>query len=312
MSTSGTTKFGALCWVLAAPLFLAANAVIGLAWEHPRFSWMTNNISDLGNVRCGIWDTTRPRYVCSPWHDAMNCAFVLTALLLLAGFVLTRGALGDGRAVRVGRRMMLLWTFGLGMAGFFPADSHENLHFLAALLLFGPGNAGLVVAALARRETVLGRLRFVTLGFGLLGLTGSVLFLTQQGLGMGLGGMERVAGFALLLWACCVGIHLFTAQVRRAPPSASRRESKGLAIDRRVLGRGRRRPARDASGAQSAAAANGTGAAPDRAGRWPWAARSRGQRPRVGSRAVSAAAPPSWRAGVGSRAMTGTVTPAAA
>jgi hypothetical membrane protein len=210
-------KRGALCWVAAAPIFLTVNAVVGQAWEHPRFSWTTNNISDLGNVTCGVWDTTRPRYVCSPWHTAMNSAMVLTALLLLAGLVLTWRALGDGPAIRVGQGMMLLWPVGLGLAGFFPADTHENLHFLAALLIFGPGNAGLAVAGFARRENLLGRLRFVTLGLGLLALAGSVLFLAQQGLGIGLGGMERVAVFAFPVWACWVGVYLSTTQPRPAP-----------------------------------------------------------------------------------------------
>ena len=227
MFTSDKARAGALCWLVAAPFFLLANLVVGLAWHHPQFSWATDNISDLGNVTCGVWDTTRPRYVCSPWHDAMNLAFALTALLLLAGFVLTRHALGDGRAIRLGRRLMLLWCAGLAMAGLFPADTHENLHFLAALLIFIPGNAGLVIAGLARRGTLLGRLRLITLGFGGLGLAGSVLFLTQQGLGLGLGGMERVAGFALPIWACCAGVHLSIVARRPAADPPRRAPAPG-------------------------------------------------------------------------------------
>ncbi|PSK67176.1 hypothetical protein B0E53_00810 [Micromonospora sp. MH33] len=52
-------RLGAACWLLATPLFLAANVVVGLAWRQPPFSWATNNISDLGNVTCGRWDSTR-------------------------------------------------------------------------------------------------------------------------------------------------------------------------------------------------------------------------------------------------------------
>src|SRR3954470_15969991 len=127
MRSSVLTTVGALCWAAAAPLFLAANVVVGLAWDDPPFSWATNNISDLGNVTCGVWDTTRPRYVCSPWHDAMNVALVLTAVLLLAGLMLTWRACGDGRAVRTGQGLLVLWTAGLALAGLFPADAHENL-----------------------------------------------------------------------------------------------------------------------------------------------------------------------------------------
>lgn len=218
MSTATKATWGALCWVAAAPIFLIANVVVGLAWAPPGFSWATNNISDLGNVTCGVWDTTRPRYVCSPWHTVMNAAFVLTALLLLAGLALTWRALGNGRAVRAGQGMMLLWPIGLGLAGFFPADTHENLHFLAAVLIFGPGNAGLVVAGFARRHTQLASLRPITLAAGLLAVAGSVLFLAQQGPGIGLGGMERVAAFIFPAWTFTVAMHTLTTRPRRAPP----------------------------------------------------------------------------------------------
>lgn len=52
-------RLGSYSWLLAAPLFLAANVISGLAWRHPPFSWAIHNISDLGNVTCGRWDTTR-------------------------------------------------------------------------------------------------------------------------------------------------------------------------------------------------------------------------------------------------------------
>lgn len=218
MSTATKATWGALCWAAAAPVFLLANVVVGLAWAPPGFSWATNNISDLGNVTCGIWDTTRPRYVCSPWHTTMNAAFVLTALLLLAGLLLTWRTLGSGRAVRTGQCLMLLWPVGLGLAGFFPADTHENLHFLAAMLIFGPGNAALLVAAFARRETRLSRLRPITLASGLLAVAGSVLFLTQQTPAIGPGGMERVAAFTFPVWAFSVAVHILTTHPHRSPP----------------------------------------------------------------------------------------------
>ncbi|MFI5938612.1 DUF998 domain-containing protein [Actinoplanes sp. NPDC051494] len=212
MTFTGPARSGALCWVAAAPVFLIANVVAGLGWRDPGFSWRTNNISDLGNVTCGVWDTTRPRYVCSPWHGAMNTAMVVTALLLLAVFVLTWRAAGRAGAVRAGQVLMLLWAVGLALVGLFPADTHENMHFLAAVLIFGPGNLGMVVAGFARRGTFLARVRFLSLGLGLLGLAGSVLFLAQQDLGLGLGGMERVAVFALPVWAGAAGVLALTAR----------------------------------------------------------------------------------------------------
>ncbi|SBT40502.1 DUF998 domain-containing protein [Micromonospora auratinigra] len=194
-------RIGAGCWLLAAPLFLTANLIVGLAWRRPPFSWATHNISDLGNVTCGIWDTTRPRPVCSPWHEAMNVAFVATGVLLALGVALTWSALGRATVVKV---CVLAAALGYVLAGAYPADVDENRHFLAALLIFVPGNAGLLAAALARRSAALRPLRPVSLAAGLTGVTGVVLFWAQADPGLGVGGLERVAVLPLLLWAVAV------------------------------------------------------------------------------------------------------------
>ena len=193
-------RLGALCWIAAAPLFLIVQLVTGLRWRQPSFSWSANNISDLGNLTCRVWDTTRPRYVCSPWHDVMNAGMVLTAVLLLAGLALVWPTLGDGRAVRAGRRMVLLGAVGFGMVGLFPADTHENLHMLAAVLIFAVGNAGVLLVGWDR-------LRVFSVTIGLIGLIGVVLFFMQEGLFLGVGGMERVAVFPLPVWAAFAGVH---------------------------------------------------------------------------------------------------------
>jgi hypothetical membrane protein len=88
------------------------------------------------------------------------------------------------------------------LAGFFPADINENAHFLGALLIMVLGNIGLFVAAFA----VSGALRAWTVAMGGIAVAGTVLFFTQHGLGIGVGGMERVAVFPLLVWASVVGI----------------------------------------------------------------------------------------------------------
>ncbi|MBF9127657.1 DUF998 domain-containing protein [Plantactinospora sp. S1510] len=206
MNLSRPARIGALCWMLAAPLFLAANVIVGLRWTRPPFSWAEHNISDLGNVGCGIWDTTRPRYVCSPWHDGMNVSVLVTAMLLAAGTVLTWHVAGSGRRARAAQSLLLLGAVGYALAAAYPADVDENAHVLGALLIMGMGNLGLLLAALAPRATTLGRLRALTLPMALLALAGTTLFFTQHGLGLGVGGMERVAVFPLPVWACCVGV----------------------------------------------------------------------------------------------------------
>src|SRR5687767_4100392 len=110
-------RVGAYAWLLATPLFFAANVITGLAWRHPQFSWATNNISDLGNVSCGTWDTTRPREVCSPWHVALNSAMITTGVLLAVGVLLTWRALGRGPATRTAQLLALAGASGSCSAG---------------------------------------------------------------------------------------------------------------------------------------------------------------------------------------------------
>jgi hypothetical membrane protein len=199
---------GASSWLLATPLFVAANVVTGLAWRHPPFSWGTNNISDLGNVTCGMWDTTRPREVCSPWHLAMNSAMIATGVLLALGVLLTWSALGPGAATRTAQQLTLAGAGGYILAGAYPADVNENTHLLGALLIFVLANVGMLVASLARQSPVLGSMRDISLALGLTGLAGTALFLAQVDLGFGVGGMERIAVFPLLIWTVAVAARL--------------------------------------------------------------------------------------------------------
>lgn len=199
-------RLGAYSLLVAAPVFLSANVIVGLAWSDPSFSWATNNVSDLGNVTCGLWDTTRPRLVCSPWHTAMNVSMVVTGLLIALGVLLGRRVLGDGAAARATQVLVAAGAGGYVLAGLYPADVNENNHFLAALLLFVVGNAGMVIAALARRSPFLASMRGASIILGLTGIAGTVLFFAQADLGFGVGGMERVAVFPMLIWTFVAGL----------------------------------------------------------------------------------------------------------
>lgn len=202
-----TTRIGAACWLAATPLFLAASVITGSAWKKPAYSWALNNISDLGNVTCGMWDTTRSRPVCSPWHPVMNAAFTTTGLLLIAGLVLTWPAMGRGAAAAVAKVLALAGGVGFALVGLYPADVNENAHFLAAILIFALANTGLLTAALGR-SGALARVRLLSAAMGLAGLTGSALFFAQIDLGLGLATMERIAVYPLLAWTLTLAILL--------------------------------------------------------------------------------------------------------
>lgn len=202
-------RLGAACWLIATPLFVAANVIVALAWQRPPYNWTTHNISDLGNVTCGVWDTTRPREVCSPWHVAMNSSMIMTGVLLAFGVLLTWSALGPGAAARVAQLLALAGSAGYVLAGAYPADVNENNHFLAALLIFVLGNASMIVAAVPRQSPVLASLRAASLALGLTGLAAVALFLARIDAGIGVGGMERAAVLPLFVWTAVIALRLW-------------------------------------------------------------------------------------------------------
>ncbi|PSK67175.1 hypothetical protein B0E53_00809 [Micromonospora sp. MH33] len=141
----------------------------------------------------------------------MNGAMGATAALLALGVLLTWPALGRGAAATAARLLTLAAAAGYALAAAAPADVDENRHFLGALLIFVLGNLGMLVAALAGRSPVLGGLRAASLVLGSTGVAGVVLFLARVDAGIGVGGMERVAVFPLLVWTVLVGARVFRA-----------------------------------------------------------------------------------------------------
>ncbi|WP_341718513.1 DUF998 domain-containing protein [Micromonospora sp. FIMYZ51] len=233
-------RLGSYALLSAAPLFVAGNAVTALGWRQPPFDWRTHNISDLGNVTCGGWDTSRPRLVCSPWHPLMNGAMIATGVLIVVGLLLTWSVLGQGMAVRATQLAALTGGAGYVLAGAYPADVDENRHLLAALLVFGAGNVALLLAALARRSALLAPVRGLSLGLGLIGLLATLLFFAQVDLGFGVGGMERVVVGPFLLWTVLLGVHLSPGAPAVPEPGGPARTDPRRS--RRMVRRGRGGP----------------------------------------------------------------------
>ncbi|MET7617949.1 DUF998 domain-containing protein [Streptomyces sp. NPDC005408] len=197
-------QVGFIAWAVGAVQFFLVHYVVESAWRRP-YSWADNNISDLGNVHCGMQAEPELRYVCSPEHGLMIASFVVTGALLIVGVALTWGVWGSGRS-RLWARVLLAGT-GLGfvLVGLAPADIKENLHVLGALLIMGTGNLGLLLAGVGPARGMLHSLRWVTRLLGALAIGAALLHLSHQYLGFGMGGMERVAVFPILVWTFMVG-----------------------------------------------------------------------------------------------------------
>ncbi|CAM5597832.1 DUF998 domain-containing protein [Streptomyces tanashiensis] len=200
-------RIGYAAWIVGVAQFFVVHWITESAWDRP-YSWARNNISDLGNAQCALQAEPEPRSICSPEHGLMNGSFVALGVLLVVGVALTGGApWRGGRAATLARLLLACAGVGFVLAGLAPADVDENLHVLGALLIMAVGNAGLVLAGFTLAGRLPASLRW---GSGLLGVTALAalgLFLSHHYLGLGMGGMERVAALPLLFWALTVGVH---------------------------------------------------------------------------------------------------------
>ncbi len=199
---------GSIIWLLAVQFFIA-QAVVQSAWTTP-FSLTQNFISDLGNTTCAPYPLDSNSYVCSPWHAWMNASFIVLGLTILFGGVLLRTAFPRGLARLVGLTLLLLAGVGIIAVGLFPENENIALHRLGAAGHFVLGNLGMAVLGSALLQAK-GRqaVAVYSIVSGVVGLLATALFITDHYLGLGIGGMERVAAYPLPLWLSLTGLSLF-------------------------------------------------------------------------------------------------------
>jgi hypothetical membrane protein len=218
-SISRAIRQGAIIWIAAIQFFIA-QIIVQSAWTTP-FSLSANYISDLGNTACGPYPLDSNMYVCSPWHAWMNASFVLLGLIILAGAALLWRAFPPRRARAIGMGLLALAGPGEILVGLFPENVNITPHSIGAAAHFVGGNLGIVVlgfAIVAGRQTGLAIFSIVCGGLGLLA---TVLFITGHYLGLGIGGMERIAAYPLPLWLIVIGVSLHLRKYRFAEGSAA-------------------------------------------------------------------------------------------
>jgi hypothetical membrane protein len=225
MSNSATgrvnrvTAAGAI-WVCAAQFFLA-QVIAQSRWTTP-FSLATNYISDLGNTTCGLYPAVKGKYVCSPWHTLMNVSFVLQGVIILAGAALARPAFA--RLRRAGLVFPLLVVTALGMVGVgsFPEDVNNGAHVVSAGTQFITGNVAMILFGIAAHRARRWRAFAVfSITSGSAGLLATALFAQGYGLGLGVGGLERVAAYTLPVWLITAGALMASRCPTPAPPDES-------------------------------------------------------------------------------------------
>lgn len=197
---------GALCWI-AKLEFFAAEYTTAAAW--PGYSFRDNTISLLGASDCAMLPAGGIGGICSPLYGVMNAGLIAAGLLTLAGAVLARGAWPRGRRTSIA--LVLIGIAGIGTVGvgLWPVDGNEVLHIGSTLTTFIPGCIGVMLlgTVVMSHHRVFG---IATVLFGAVSLGALALFGAHIYLGLGHGGMERVAGYASTLWYVVAGAFLLS------------------------------------------------------------------------------------------------------
>ncbi len=179
-------------------------------WMQPRYSYGFNVISDLGNTVCGQYFD---RYVCSPGYLYFNASLVLLGVTMLIGSALLYRAGNRSRLSRTAFFLMGLSGVGTLLVGLFPENTISLLHGLGAILALGVGNVALIIFAFALTQT--NRIfRIYTLLTGVVALSAFVLFILRIDLGLGAGGIERIAGHPQTIWLTVFGMYMCANWVR--------------------------------------------------------------------------------------------------
>lgn len=200
---------GPIAWMVSVQYFIV-QAIVAATWSGIAYSWADNTISDLGNTVCGLYGD---RLVCSPLSWLMNASFIVLGVTMMIGALLIyEGFARRTRLSLVGFTFMGLAGLGSLLVGLFPENVMGNMHIVGATLALFIGNLGLVVLSMAL--DIPKGLKYYTLASGLVSLLALLLFVMQVDLGLGIGGMERLAGYPQTLWLIVFGVYISEDRIR--------------------------------------------------------------------------------------------------
>jgi hypothetical membrane protein len=201
--TDSRYRWGGLAWVLTLQFFVVEAIA---ASQYGGYSYSSDVISDLGTAD-------------SAARLLMNASFVLQGLLIAAGALLLGPGL-SGTGGRLARVLLIIAGLGVLLVGVFPSDGNATVHEIAAGAHFLGGGIGLIALAygVRPRSEALGTVLAV---LGLVGVIGTIFFGSVVFLGLGEGGMERVAVYVLPIGLTIAGIALWRQKDDWLQPATS-------------------------------------------------------------------------------------------
>jgi hypothetical membrane protein len=203
---------GAWAWLLAVQFFVA-QAIVAAAWTTP-YSLIDRYISDLGNTVCGPYPADGAVVVCSPWHATMNLSFALLGVTMATGGVCAARAFAHRRLAVTAAALFVVAGVGVALVGYYPENENAARHARGAGVNFVTGGVAVVLFGLAWRGPRASWVRPVSVVAGVLALAGTWLFASDVYLGLGAGGMERVAAYPVPLWQMMMGWVLWSDRPR--------------------------------------------------------------------------------------------------
>lgn len=210
---------GAACWVLTFVFFVGQAVTQAATTVH--YSLYSNTISDLGATSCGpVTFGTYHANVCSPLSGVMNATFVVSGLLVSAGALGTWPAWPRRRVTAAGLTLLVLAGLGQVLVGLRPENTSFALHVLGAFFGLAGANLGVLLLGAglwgARRRAAV-----LSIAVGLVGLVSFFTFNSAPSFGLGVGLVERVSGYPMVIWMIVVGAFLlWSARSSERRPAA--------------------------------------------------------------------------------------------
>jgi hypothetical membrane protein len=137
----------------------------------------------------------------------MNASFICVGITMAAGAILARSAFKAGWRRSLAVALFVAAGVGVLMVGMYPENENITIHSIGAGINFIGGNMALVLFGLAVPSTS-PRPQFIwfSITAGILGLTATGLFVARHDLGLGPGGIERLAAYTTTTWQIVAGL----------------------------------------------------------------------------------------------------------
>jgi len=197
---------GALMFIGAAQFLVGMLLAESL---YPGYSISGNYISDLGAYCNGVFPNAGVCVIYQPTSNIFNTSvFLLGVLLVIAAYVFWR-PLG----MRVFSVLVLLTGIGAMGVGVFPETNpiaHEITSDVAFIF------AGL--SAIWGYRLTRAPMSYFSAILGVVNLVAIVLFTANVLLGLGVGGMERMIVYPVVVWAIGIGGYFLNSGMETTPP----------------------------------------------------------------------------------------------